>query len=85
MTEAQALARATVKHLNWFELNFTNAIAGCTSSHILDILEQVIDAEVTGEKAHRFIGWAQAILTMEGYLNLDDARTINRKALEELK
>ena len=48
-------------------------------------LAQVIDCEVTEAKAHRFIGWAQGVLCMEGYLSLDDARNLNRQVIEDLQ
>ena len=87
MTEEQALAQKTLDLFNWYspEHKFTQNKPGCTQEHLVNILNQVIDGNVSGSKAHRFIGWAQGVLCMEGYLTLDDARNINRKAIEELE
>ena len=40
--------------------------------------------EVTGAKANRFIGWAQGVLCMEGFIGLSDARNLNRKVIEQI-
>jgi len=87
MTEEQLLAKGTLDLFNWFHPahEFSQDKPGCTRSHICVILQQVIDANVTGAKAHRFIGWAQGVMCMEGFLTLDQARDINRKVIEELE
>ena len=86
MTEEQLLAKATLKLFLWYDPAhlFTQDKPGCTKEHIQAILQQVIDGEVTGPKAHRLIGWAQGVLCMEGFMGLSDARNINRKVIEEM-
>jgi len=86
VTEEQLLAQETLKLLNWYhpDHEFTQDKPGCTRDHINVILQQVIDAEVTGPKAHRFIGWAQGVLCMDGFISLNDARNINRKVIEAM-
>lgn len=86
MTEEQLLAQGTLSLLDWYNPahEFDQSNPGCDKEHIRSILQQVVDGECTGTKAHRFIGWAQAVLCMEGFLTLDDARNINRKVIEEL-
>ncbi len=82
--KAQEIAQAVLDQAKSVHIHdFVNTVPGCSSEHILDILQQVVDGKVTGSKAHRFIGWAQAVLCMEGYTSLDDARTLNRKVIEE--
>ena len=87
MTEEQALARKTLDLFHWYDSahEFTHNVPGCTQEHICDILQQVVDGIVTGGKANRFIGWAQSVLTIEGYITLDGSRNINREAIEELQ
>lgn len=46
--------------------------------HQLWLLNEIIDGFVTGEKAHRWLGWAQAALTYEGMLTLDACKHINK-------
>ena len=86
MTEEQKLAQGTLDVYHWFDAShtFSQDSPGCTQEHIVKILEQVVYGEVTGAKAHRFIGWAQGVLCMEGYLTLNDARNINRKVIEAI-
>ena len=87
MTEEQSLAQRTLDTLNWYhpDHEFTQDNHGCSKEHIHSILEQVICGDVTGNKAHRFIGWAQAVLCMEGFISLDDTRNMNRQVIEDLK
>lgn len=86
LTEEQRLAQETLALFDWFHPahEFTQDKPGCTRKHICVILQQVIDAHVTGPKAHRFIGWAQGVMCIEGFLTLEDARNINRKVIEEM-
>ena len=83
MTEEQKLAQATLDMFNWYDSAhlFTQDKPGCTRDHIVKILEQVANGEVTGAKANRFIGWAQGVLCMEGFIGLSDARNLNRKVI----
>ena len=86
MTEEVLLAEATLGLLDWYhpDHTFDNSKPGCDKDHIRAILTQVAEGEVKGAKAQRFIGWAQGILCLEGFLTLRDARNINRKVIEEL-
>lgn len=84
MTEEQAMAQKCLDLLDWDVFTFNETRTGLNASHIKSILEQVRDGEVTGSKANRFIGWAQACLCTEDFLTLDMARDMNRKVIEEL-
>ena len=81
MTDAQRIAQTTLDFVDW--TCFSNDKDGCDMFHIIEILQQVADGEVTGDKAHRFIGWAQAVLCMENKLPLEWARKLNKRAIEE--
>lgn len=87
MTKEQKLAQATLDLFNCFgpTHKFSQENAGCSKEHIVQMLEEVVYGEVTGNKAHRFIGWAQGVLCLEGFLTLDDARNINRKVIESMQ
>ena len=85
MTEEQALAEINLVYLNATKGSFNNAEPGCDKSHIRAILQDIVDGNVTGAKAHRFIGWAQGVMCMVGVLPLGIARSINKKAIEEMK
>jgi len=45
--------------------------------HILDMLEQMESGKVFGEKAHRWLGWAQAAIVGAGIGDLDLMKKIN--------
>jgi hypothetical protein len=45
--------------------------------HQIEVLEKIINGEVTGEKAHRWIGWAQCALTINGIGDMNVYRAIN--------
>jgi len=48
--------------------------------HVSGLLDYIISGKVTGEKANRWLGWAQAALVMTGYKTLADVKDINHKA-----
>lgn len=87
MTEEQAIAEATIKALEWFHPahDFTQNSPGLTRQHIEFILKEVADGNVTGGKANRYIGWAQGVLCIEGFISLEQARDLNRDAIESVK
>jgi len=85
MTAEQVMAQGCLDIFDWYFVDFANSAPGCNEEHLKDILRQVSDGKITGTKANRFLGWAQAVLCMEGYLTLDEARNMNRQAIEESK
>jgi hypothetical protein len=48
------------------------------------MLREISKLRVTGKKAHRWLGYAQAILIEYGVMSLEDAKNINKKASEDL-
>ena len=48
--------------------------------HIRDMLEKIIEGKITGEKAHRWLGWAQACICFHGGATLDELKAINHSA-----
>lgn len=84
MNEEQELAKALIEQLDWSPIVLDTIQEGCGQDHLLRILTQIADGEVSGAKAHRFIGWAQGVLCMKGLLSLDSARDLNRNVIENM-
>jgi UDP-N-acetylglucosamine:LPS N-acetylglucosamine transferase len=65
---------------------------GCTSDaitdndpatglrHVENMLHRIYHGEITGTKAHRWLGWAQAIICVGGGATLDELKAINKAA-----
>lgn len=84
ITEEQLLAQESLNYLDCIKGDFDNTEQGCDKDHIRAMLQNIVECNVIGSKAHRFIGWAQGVLCMEGFLPLVEAKDINRKIIEEL-
>jgi len=85
MTEEQLMAQKCLDLVDWESTEFVETKHALSARHIQDILEQVYYGKVTGAKANRFIGWAQAALCAEDFLTLNTAREMNRQVIEEAK
>lgn len=48
-----------------------------TITHVNNMLQKIILEEIEGEKAHRWLGWAQAIICARGAATLDELKEIN--------
>lgn len=48
--------------------------------HVADMLRRIQIREITGTKAHRWLGWAQACIVFAGIGTLDDMKRINKEA-----
>lgn len=69
----------TMFHGNWDQ---TDGITGLNKEHIVDILVNVAEGKIEGDKAHRHLGWAQAVCTMVECGTLEDYKDINRSPKE---
>lgn len=49
-------------------------------AHIMRMLEQVESGEIWGEKAHRWVGYAQGVLLCKTDLTLEDVKYVNHNA-----
>jgi len=67
-------AEVMVRHIDTEYIPIGN---GDDIQHQVNILNQIIYSEIDGEKAHRCLGWAQAMLTVNGIGNLSTYRVIN--------
>jgi len=50
---------------------------GLDKPHVIWMLNGIILGYVTGEKAHRWLGWAQAVVCAYEYTTLEDLKVIN--------
>jgi hypothetical protein len=50
---------------------------GMDLHHVRYVLNEVEYGRITGEKAHRWLGWAQGYLMSQGLLTLDDCKYAN--------
>lgn len=46
-------------------------------AHVRHMLEQIIRGDITGTKAHRWLGWVQACVCFHGGATLDELKEIN--------
>ena len=49
-------------------------------AHVRQMLERIIEGKIIGEKAHRWLGWAQACLCFHDVATLDELKDINHNA-----
>ena len=52
-------------------------LSGERARHIRQILFEISSKTVTGNKAHRYLGWAQGQMEMMGLATLDEFRKLN--------
>jgi len=50
--------------------------------HVIGMLESIEKGEIRGEKANRWLGWAQCAVVASGAGTLDEMKVINRSAME---
>lgn len=53
--------------------------------HIEEMLNKISTGEISGKKAHRWLGWAQAAICMLGGGTLEIMKEINKVASQEMK
>lgn len=49
-----------------------------SETHLIWMLDQLIDLKVQGEKAHRWLGFVQGIMVSRGYITVDAERDRTR-------
>lgn len=49
-------------------------------THVREMLQKIITGEVTGEKAHRWLGWAQGCACAANTAKLETFKEINHNA-----
>lgn len=48
--------------------------------HLHDMCVAIMEGKVTGEKAHRWLGWVQACCCVHGLATLEELKEINHNA-----
>lgn len=46
--------------------------------HVIAMLDQIVSGDIADEKAHRWLGWAQACMCMGNIATLDELKQINK-------
>ncbi len=73
-------AAESTRHLVMDEGKWPAEPQSLSRLHITWMLDCIESEDVMGEKAHRWLGWAQAAAVMAGAGTLDDMKEINHKA-----
>lgn len=47
-------------------------------NHLFDMIAAIENKEVTGEKAHRWLGWIQGVVCCRGGASLDEMKEVNK-------
>lgn len=55
-------------------------LCGKTPGHAIWMLKGIQDGYIEGEKAHRWLGYSQAIVVIEGILSLSTCKNINTES-----
>lgn len=50
-----------------------------STEHLLDVIAAIENGKVTGEKAHRWLGWIQGVVCCRGGADLEEMKEINRE------
>ena len=50
----------------------------CSEEHIVEMCERIINEEITGTKAHRWIGWVQGVVVFAEQATLEQMKEANR-------
>ncbi len=48
-----------------------------SKSHLLDMCNKIATEKITGEKAHRWLGWIQACVCIHCEVSLEELKQIN--------
>jgi hypothetical protein len=64
-----------VKHIDNSDLPDMNQSFG--KNHMYDMVDKIITDEVSGEKAHRWLGYIQGCVCVSGGATLDQLKQVN--------
>lgn len=62
----------------WKTTTETNEFA-LSYIHCIDMCDMIMDGHIIDEKAHRWIGWLQACLCVNGFATLEELKAINKR------
>ena len=80
--DIKVAAQLTLDHASMIKINdmFPEDHPAYGKLHLFDMLDAIIDGTIGGEKAHRWLGWVQAIMCVQGAATLEQLKDINHKA-----
>lgn len=73
-----AAQRTTDSHVRAINLGRDSALPKATVAHLLYMNANIQEGIVAGDKAHRWLGWMQAVVYLAGAASHDDLQQINR-------
>ena len=68
---------------NAWEIRAGDVPQPCDRQHLFWMIGKILDGEVTGEAAHRWLGWIQYGACLSGTIGLDQLRDLNRDIFRE--
>lgn len=79
MTPIQEAAAAMHDYVaEAWDIRVGDVPVGCDRQHLFWMIEQILNGEVVGETAHRWLGWIQYGVCLDGRLDLEQLRDLNR-------
>ena len=57
-----------------------NGVYAASIGHIFEMLDKIVSGEIEGEKAHRWLGWIQALMCVNRIADLKELKEINHNA-----
>lgn len=79
--DARKAARGTLALLGDCTVGAWPVDGPCGKAHVVDMLHAIDGGTIAGEKAQRWLGWAQCAVVASGNGTLDDMKAINAAAL----
>ena len=73
-----AAQRTTDSHVRAINLARDSALPKATVAHLCYMNSRIQDGTVAGEKAHRWLGWMQAVVYLQGAASHEALQQINR-------
>ncbi|HET8688334.1 MAG TPA: hypothetical protein VFM18_17125 [Methanosarcina sp.] len=81
---AATAMRPFVKKVDWLARLDFNVIArggdATSVAHLYEMIEAIESGEVSGEKAHRWLGWMQGVVCCRGGATLEEMKAVNLAA-----
>jgi hypothetical protein len=72
------VVEAAKNTLSYVDFDPERSDDGDNPAHAVWMLNGIVDGYVQHEKAHRWLGYAQALLVCAGIISLNDAKRCNR-------
>ncbi len=76
--DVKAAARMTEDFVRY--LTAESTCQAVSAEHLRDMLTKIQSGEISGEKAHRWLGWVQGVLCARGAGSLEEFKAVNHQA-----